>query len=61
MSKCVFRVNIRIVINEILIASIVRRVDVDYIHFSRVCVRKLRQCSEVVALDYEVIRSVGVI
>lgn len=61
MSEWIIFINESVVIFEIVLAAIIRRVDVDNINLARVCVRKLRQCSEVVALDYEVIRSIGVI
>lgn len=61
MSKLVIRIYIFVIVFEIFVPSVVRRINVDNINLARVCVRKLRQCSEVVALDYEVIRSIGVI
>lgn len=44
-----------------LTTCIIRWVDVDYINLASMSVGKLCKCSEVVALDNEMIRSVGII
>ena len=61
MSKRILAVDKSIIIYEIFLASIVRRVDVDNINLARVGVRQLRECGEIVALDNEMIGSVRVI
>ena len=61
MPKTIFSINIGIIVNEVFVPCIVRRINVDNINLARVCVRKLRQCSEVVALNNEMVGSIGII
>lgn len=61
MSKRILAVNKSIIVYEIFLASIVRRVDVDNIYLACVGIEQLRECGEVVALDNDVVGSVGVV
>ena len=61
MSVAVLGVNVTVIINEVLVACVVRWINVDYINLSSVGIGKLRQSGKVVALDNEVVGSVWVI
>ncbi len=61
----IVRANKRIIINKttisIRISGIVRWVNIDDINLAGMGVRKLGKRGEIVALDYQVIRGVGVV
>lgn len=61
MSIFILSVNIGVIVCKIFMPRIIRRIDVDYIYFTCVSIGKLRQSSKVVALDDEVVGSVGII
>ena len=61
MSEWIIFINESIVIFEIVLTAVIRWVDVDNINLARVSVGKLGECGEVVALNYEVVGSVGVV
>lgn len=55
MAVVVFGVNVGVVIDEVLVAGIVRGIDVDNVDFALVSVGKCCQGFEVVALNYYVV------
>lgn len=55
MAVVVFGVNVGVVINKVLVAGIVRRIDVDYIDFTCMGVSEGGKGFEIVALNYNVI------
>ncbi len=57
----IFAVYKSIIINKIFFTSIVRRIYVDYINFSGVGVGQFGKGREIVSLDYNVVRCLGVI
>ena len=62
MPEIIFIINVMVIILKfIFFPCIIGRIYVDNIYFASVCVRKLRQCSEIITLDYEVIWSIGII
>lgn len=61
MPKFVFGVYIRIIIFEILVASIIRRVNVDYINLAGVSVGQFGKGRKIVSLDYNVVWRLRVI
>lgn len=52
--------NERVVVLEVVFSSVVGRINVDNINFTGMGVGEFGKCGEVVALDYDVIRSVGI-
>lgn len=59
MTERVLCINYQIVIAEIFVAGIVRRIDIDKIDFTCVSVSEGGKRFEVVALDKNMIRSIG--
>lgn len=59
MAVAVFGVNVGVVINEVLIAGIVRRIDIDYIDFTSVGISEGGKSFEIVALNKNMIGSIG--
>lgn len=55
MAVAVFGINVGVVIDEVFIAGIVWRIDVDYIYFAGVGVSKGCQGFEIVALDDDMV------
>lgn len=61
MAKTILSVNIGIIVNEVLVSSIVRRVDVDNVNFASVGIGQFRERGEIVALNYEVVGCIGIV
>ena len=51
MSITIIFVNIRIIVDKVFIAGIVRRVDIDYVNFAFMCECESRKCIEVIPFD----------
>ncbi len=61
MPKRIVFINKSIIIFEIVLPAIIRRVDVDNVNFASVGIGQFRERGEIVALNNEVIGSVGII
>ena len=59
MTIAVLRIHILVVIDEILVARIVRRVDIDDVNPPLVRIAEGGECLQIVALDEDVIGRVG--
>ena len=59
MTKRIFGINIVIVVAEIFVACIVRRIDIDYINFTCVSICEGGKGFEVVPLNKNMIGSIG--
>ena len=55
MPECIGFINITVIVLEVLIAGVIRRVNVDYIYFAFVGVGKRGECVQVVALNEDMI------
>lgn len=59
MAIAVFAVYKRIVVDKILIACIVRRIDIYHVNLALVCISESRECFEVVTLDKDMVGRIG--
>ena len=61
MTIAVLSINKRVVVDEVFSSSVIRWIDIYNVDFAGVGVGKFGKGCEVVALDYKMIRSFGVI
>jgi len=60
MAPSVVLVNTRIIINKLLIACVVWRIDVDDIDFPRMRVLECSDCVEIIAINEDMVGDIGI-